>query len=189
MSCIKSVTLYCLKIKLYTLMKRYVFPLFIVLFATSCEKKITENINTSTTPPDSVTVPEYHEPVESSTLQTCYLGNVGKDSVFISLHDNLGTIIGTLRYKNFEKDSSAGDITGAKNGDTLKLQYSFESEGMKSEREIYFLVKEDQLVEGIGEQKTESNSAKYKDYAKISFNGPSLHQTDCQDFDKNFKSK
>ncbi len=62
----------------------------------------------------------------------CYVGVTGKDSVFASIDDNLGTITGKLSYKNSEKDSSKGDVTGFKSGDTLKLTYEFSSEGKKA---------------------------------------------------------
>ena len=41
------------------------------------------------------------------------------------------------------------------------LNYTFEAEGTTSEREIYFLRKDGNLIEGIGEHKTESNKDFY----------------------------
>ena len=75
-------------------MKNFVLSAFMVLTALSCEKKSTETIDVQTLNPDSITVPETNEPIESSTLQTCYMEAIGKDTVFISLDDNLGTITG-----------------------------------------------------------------------------------------------
>ncbi|OWK72968.1 hypothetical protein CBW16_12035 [Flavobacteriaceae bacterium JJC] len=170
-------------------MKNYILSAFIVITAVSCEKKITETVDNQTTPPDSVTVPESNEPVESSTLQTCYLAATGKDSVFVSLDDNLGTITGKMRYKNFEKDSSFGDVMGTQNGDTLKLSYTFQAEGSTSEREIYFLKKEGNLIEGIGDHKVEGNKDLYANPAKIKYDGQALKQVDCKDFEKKFTSK
>ena len=169
-------------------MKNFILSAFIVLFAVSCEKKSSETVNTSTTPPDSVTVPETNEPVESSTVQTCYMANTGKDSVFISLDDNLGTITGKLRYKNFEKDSSFGDVIGSKSGDTLKLNYIFQSEGMTSDREIYFLQKGGNLIEGIGDHKVEGNKDSYANPSKLKYEGGHvLKAADCKNFEKKFE--
>ncbi len=168
-------------------MNNYILSAFIVLFAISCEKKSSEAVNTSTTPPDSVTVPETNERVESSSVQTCYMANTGKDSVFASLDDNLGTITGKMRYKNFEKDSSFGDVIGSKNGDTLKLNYTFQSEGMTSEREIYFLQKDGNLIEGIGDHKVEGNKDSYVNSSKLKYEGGHiLKQADCKNFEKKF---
>ncbi|WP_027377283.1 hypothetical protein [Kaistella palustris] len=154
----------------------------------SCEKKITETPSAERA--DSVVVvPETNEPIESSTVQSCYAGNTGKDSVFISLEDNLGTLTGKMRYKNFEKDSSSGDIIGTKNGDTLKLTYNFTAEGTKSEREIYFLLKDGKITEGIGDHKTEGMQDFYANPSQLKYEGNSLSPVDCTDFTRNFSSK
>lgn len=170
-------------------MKKYILTSFTVLTIISCEKKSSEITDIQTTLPDSVVIPENAEPVASSTLQTCYTGATGKDSVFISLDDNLGTITGKLRYENFEKDSSFGDVMGTQNGDTLKLNYTFQSEGMTSDREIYFLKKEGNLIEGIGDHKVEGKKDLYANTANLKYDGQTLKQTDCKDFDKKFSKK
>ncbi|MGG5207701.1 hypothetical protein ACQWU4_02050 [Chryseobacterium sp. MIQD13] len=111
----------------------------------------------------------------------CYMGITGKDSVFASIDDNLGTITGKLAYKNSEKDSSTGDITGFKSGDTLKLTYEFQSEGTKSKRDIFFIQKDNILTEGIGEHKEEDGQSKYADEKKISYkDGQKLEPADCK---------
>lgn len=83
--------------------------------------------------------------------EDCYLQVVGNDSTAINLVDNLGTFSGKMAIKNSEKDSSSGDLSGFKNEDTLKLTYNFKSEGVNSERTIYFLQKNGELLEGIGD--------------------------------------
>lgn len=170
-------------------MKKIILIPLVALAFTSCEKKSTETVNVDKSAADSVVVPESNEPMQSSTLQTCYLGVTGKDSVFVSLDDNLGTITGKMRYKNFEKDSSTGDLIGSKNGDTLKLTYTFQSEGTTSEREIYFLQKGENIMEGIGNQKTEGMKSTYENASKLKYEGNNLKQVDCTDFDKKFTSK
>ncbi len=171
-------------------MKNYILLVFIALIIVGCEKKITEFDIIKTPSSDSIIIPESDEPIESSTIQTCYIGNVEKDSVFLTIEDNLGTITGKMRYKNFEKDSSVGDIIGNQNGDTLKLNYTFKSEGITSEREIYFLMKVESLLEGIGEQKVNRHKSSYTDYSKIKYeNGLNMKQIDCKDFDKKFAAK
>lgn len=118
----------------------------------------------------------------------CYIGAVGKDSVFASIDDNLGTITGKLSYKNSEKDSSKGDVTGFKSGDTLKLTYEFTSEGKKSKRDIYFLQKDNALTEGIGDHKEEDGQSKYANEKKISYKeGQKLTAADCTTVNKAVK--
>lgn len=111
----------------------------------------------------------------------CYIAVTGKDSVFASIDDNLGTITGKLAYKNSEKDSSKGDITGFKSGDTLKLTYEFQSEGTKSKRDIFFIQKDNTLTEGIGDHKEDGTQSKYADEKKISYkDGQKLEPADCK---------
>ena len=155
----------------------------------SCEKKTTDLVTSDDSVDSMVVVPETNEPIESSTLQTCYMQATGKDSVFVTLEDNLGTIIGKMRYKNFEKDSSSGDLVGSQNGDTLKVNYTFQSEGKTSEREIYFLKKGENIIEGIGEQTTVGSKSKYANTAALKYEGNTLEQVDCTDFDKKFTMK
>lgn len=169
-------------------MKNFVITALVAILISSCDKKSTETTELQSAP-DSVVVAETNEPVESSTLQTCYIGVSGKDSVFVSLDDNLGTIIGKMRYKNFEKDSSFGDVSGTQNGDTLKLNYVFEAEGTTSDREIYFLRKDGNLIEGIGEHKVEADKDLYLDSGKLKYDGQVLKPVDCTDFEKKFTAK
>ncbi|QOW09420.1 hypothetical protein Q73A0000_03110 [Kaistella flava (ex Peng et al. 2021)] len=170
-------------------MKKLFLSALIVSTILSCEKKSNEVVATHESLDSLVVIPETNEPRESSTLQTCYMEATNKDSVFVSLEDNLGTIIGKMRYKNFEKDSSIGDVVGSKNGDTLKLVYTFEAEGKTSDREIYFLRKGENLIEGIGEQKVDGSKSNYTNPSKIKYSGNTLKQVDCIDFDRNFKDK
>ncbi|WP_435524323.1 hypothetical protein [Chryseobacterium indoltheticum] len=111
----------------------------------------------------------------------CYLGVTGKDSVFVSLDDNLGTLSGKMAYKNSEKDSSKGELSGFKSGDTLKLTYEFASEGTTSKRDIFFIQKGNTLTEGIGNQKDENGIMRYADEKKIAYkDGQKLETTDCK---------
>lgn len=168
-------------------MKKLFLSTLIISAVLSCEKKSDEVVTTHESLDSLVVIPETNEPRQSSTLQTCYMEAKDKDSVFVSLEDNLGTIIGKMRYKNFEKDSSTGTVVGSQNGDTLKLVYTFEAEGKTSDREIYFLRKGENLIEGIGEQKVDGNKSNYANPSKLKYSGNTLKQIDCTDFDKNFK--
>lgn len=169
-------------------MKKYLIIPTVALFLFNCTKKTTENADLQSSKADSSLVIE-NEPLASSTVQDCYVAVNGKDSVFISVEDNLGTIIGQMRYKNFQKDSSFGDISGTKNGDTLKLNYTFQAEGTTSEREIYFLKKDGNLIEAIGEHTTEGNQDTYTNPARLTYNGQTLKRVNCDDFEKNFTGK
>ncbi|MDQ3142733.1 MAG: hypothetical protein M3Q56_10860 [Bacteroidota bacterium] len=86
---------------------------------------------------------------------------------------------GDLAYNFYEKDKSKGTLTGTMNGDTLFAQYTFMSEGMESVREVAFLKKGNDFVEGYGEMDKETGT-KFLDKNNIDFSGNSLlKQTSC----------
>ncbi|MDH6253871.1 hypothetical protein M2347_003598 [Chryseobacterium sp. H1D6B] len=158
-------------------MKKLILLSSLSVFMMNCNKKT--EIIVPKAPTDSIAVTE---PVVDTLgpKSFCYLGVVGKDSVFASIDDNLGTIAGKLFYKNSEKDSSKGDVSGFKSGDTLKLTYEFQSEGSKSKRDIFFIQKGGTLIEGIGAQKEDSGQMKYADEKKISYKDvQKLETADC----------
>lgn len=78
---------------------------------------------------------------------------------------------------------------GSQNGDTLKLMYTFESEGSTSEREIYFLKKDGNLLEATGEYKVDGIKSMYANPNALKYDVHVLKQADCNNFEKNFKIK
>lgn len=161
-----------------------VFSLAIVsLLALSCTKKTESNVKDITE--DSVTVNSSDFNVEA-VPEICYMEANGKDSLFMKVVSNLGTVTGNLYYKNFQKDSSFGDIVGVEDGDTLKLDYTFQSEGMESTREIWFLMRDGKVIEGIAEPNAEGTG--YKDYHSVKYDGGHvLSLVECNTLEKQFK--
>lgn len=167
-------------------MKKYIVISAFSVLLMDCTKK-NETVKPVTTT-DSVETPA--EPVVDTlgAKTFCYVGVTGKDSVFVSLDDNLGTFSGKMAYKNSEKDSSKGELSGFKSGDTLKLTYEFASEGTTSKRDIFFIQKGNTLTEGIGNQKDENGTMRYADEKKISYKeGQKLESADCKTVSKALK--
>lgn len=115
------------------------------------------------------------------TKSMCYIGIIGKDTVFVTIDDNLGTITGKMATKNNEKDSNKGTLSGFKSGDTLKLTYEFAAEGTTGNKnDIYFVQTKDGLSEGIGEKDPETGT-KYANEKKIKYTGGrNLKIADCK---------
>ncbi len=149
----------------------------------ACEKKTKSTMKDVAK--DSLSINKSDIAVQSIP-ETCYMQATGKDTVFLKVSDNLGTIIGKMHYKNFEKDSSYGDVSGLMDGDTLKLDYTFQSEGTTSTREIWFLVKGGELMEGIAAY--DETGERYKNPIDIKYSGGHVLKTaDCKNFDKKLK--
>lgn len=80
-------------------------------------------------------------------------------------------ITGDLSYKLYEKDSNKGTIAGEIKGDTIIAEYDFNSEGVRSIREIVFLKKNGKLYEGFGEVETKGTKTLFKNRANLNFDG------------------
>lgn len=163
-------------------MKKLIFAAAAFVFMVSCEKKTDNKLQDLTK--DSLTINESDIEIEAIP-HSCWLEAKGNDSLFAMIDDNLGTVTGKLYYKNYQKDSSSGDISGMSIGDTIKVDYMFQSEGTTSTREIWFLKKNGNLVEGIGEY--DETGERYKDPKTVKFEGGhSLAPAECKNFEKNF---
>lgn len=158
-------------------MKKLFLGILIAASIVSCDKKETKSGNAEKSSDSAENISK--DLKVEKIPENCYLQVVGNDSMFVQLTDNLGTFTGNMAIKNAEKDSSKGELSGFKNGDTLKLSYSFESEGKISDRPVYFLVKDGSLIEGFGDF-TNPKTLKYDDKNKF-------NKTDCENFEKNFK--
>ncbi|WP_312076777.1 hypothetical protein [Chryseobacterium sp.] len=166
-------------------MKKLLCTAILTCVIMSCEKKETPKNNTVKT--DSTETET--QPIDTLGAKTfCYMKVIGKDTIVANLDDNLGTITGKLMYKNNEKDSSKGDISGFRSGDTLKLTYEFASEGTTSKRDIYFLQKDNSLFEGIGDQKDNGGQMVYANEKKISYpEDQKMESVDCEKISKLLK--
>ena len=165
-------------------MKKILAVAALSMIALSCVKKTESNVQDVTE--DSMTVNTSDFNIEA-VPEICYMEATGKDTLFMKVVSNLGTVTGNLYYKNFEKDSSFGDIVGVEDGDTLKVDYTFESEGMTSTREIWFLMKDGKVLEGIGEP--DADGTGYKDYYSIKYEGGhALSMVECNTIESRFKN-
>lgn len=101
--------------------------------------------------------------------QSCYAYIKGKDTAQLTLITTGIVSTGELKYKWFEKDQNMGTIEGEMHGDTLIAAYTFNSEGQKSVRQVAFLKKGNQLLEGFGEIEEKDGQTRFKDLKKLDF--------------------
>ncbi len=112
--------------------------------------------------------------------QTCYVGSIGRDSIFLKVERFPHVVTGTLEYKNDEKDSSSGTIDGTMKGDTLLADYTFTSEGVQSVAQVIFLLQGGTTIEGHGEMEEKDEKMVFKSLDKISFDkSVILNKTEC----------
>lgn len=159
-------------------MKKVILLGALSLFLVNCSKKAEAPVAEKVQPDTAATTEKTVDTLNAKSF--CYMGITGKDTVFVSIDDNLGTITGKMATKNSEKDSNKGELSGFKSGDTLKLTYEFASEGKSGNKnDIYFLQTKGGLSEGIGERDPETGT-KYANESKIKYSGGrTLKPADC----------
>ncbi len=144
--------------------------LFIVLIA--CNNASDKSMNSSVSLVDSI---------QSSTNHYCYENAAGTDSV--SLHiDLVGTdVSGELLYAIRGKDRNEGSVHGEWFGDTLLLDYMYQSEGSLSSRQVVFLKQDSLLVEGYGASEEIEGKLRFVNRAELSFGqGIRLKEVNCE---------
>ncbi|WP_147277165.1 hypothetical protein [Runella aurantiaca] len=100
----------------------------------------------------------------------CYMYANKKDTIQMNLLC-LGTkVSGDLTYKLYEKDLNQGTIEGEVRGDTLLVNYTFNSEGTSSIRQVVFLKQGDNWVEGYGDVEVTDEKVNFKNPKALNFN-------------------
>ncbi|MCO4293907.1 hypothetical protein NF867_13665 [Solitalea sp. MAHUQ-68] len=137
-----------------------------VVFILACNTKT----NKTTVQTDSISVSD-----SPKSNEYCYSYIKDKDSVLLRFKmsdDSL--ILGTLNYNFHEKDSNKGNVQGMLKGDTLLLDYIFQSEGVESVREVAFLKKGEDFVEGYGDLVEKDGRMMFKEHKKLNFGGQTI---------------
>ena len=117
----------------------------------------------------------------TSNSSACYSYIKNKDTIQANLIVQSGKVSGDLIYKLFEKDKNIGTIAGIMKGDTLFAEYTFMSEGTSSIREVAFLRKNNELIEGYGDMKDVAGKMVFKDKKSLNFAGSIiLKETPCK---------
>ena len=137
------------------------------------------NDSTSGKTTDSATVESTVPTLVES--KNCFTGNVGKDTMLMSLSRDGDNVSGNLEYKFYEKDRSNGTFSGVMKGDTLIADYTFTAEGVPSTRQVAFLKDGDKLTEGYGGSEEKGGKSIFKNTQALRFGeGFVLSRSDCQ---------
>jgi hypothetical protein len=99
----------------------------------------------------------------------CYAYISAKDTVRLTLTTTQPTVTGRLSYRYFEKDRNEGTIRGTMYGDTLRAEYTFQSEGVASVREVAFLRRGTGFVEGYGDVVERGGATVFKRVSALQF--------------------
>lgn len=121
-------------------------------------------------------------------LAGCYLRVMDRDTVALSIQQSGRSVTGKLSFDNFEKDGSTGRVDGTIDGDTLKLIYNFQSEGMHSVMEVYCKIVDRGLITGVGEVSVKSDTAYYSNPGQLEYpESNKLGKLDCEKLAAKYK--
>lgn len=99
----------------------------------------------------------------------CYVAHLQKDIYTLVIQsENNGIITGALAYNNYQKDSSSGSFNGTLADNILLGNYSFDSEGMHSDRQVIFKKVGNSFIQGFGPVKIVDNKEIF-DSVKITY--------------------
>ncbi|MGO4820823.1 MULTISPECIES: hypothetical protein [unclassified Flavobacterium] len=122
-------------------------------------------------------------PLET-TSKECYQAVIEKDTITLTVAINdVNQFEGELDYSYYQKDKSFGTLLGNVKGDTIFADYTFQSEGKTSVRELVFLKKDSNtIVEGHGEVLEANGKMMIKDKSKIKFDSNVVYnKIDCKE--------
>ncbi|MEO6916512.1 MAG: hypothetical protein ABI151_13535 [Chitinophagaceae bacterium] len=151
-------------------------------FLFSCNGGSSGQKETESTPQHGGNPAANHEQASTINLPaTCYALDTGKDKIVMQIAINNNTVTGNLLYKYSGKDRNSGTIQGEMHGDTLLATYTFMSEGKESKRDVAFLKKGDEIVEGYGKVDPATGAPDLTDKSVIKFDNTFiLKKTDCK---------
>lgn len=124
-------------------MKSSILKIGILLLAfSSCkneEKKVME-------PEETKVVEE----IKHTKKIECFGYSKNRDTIYLALHITDDSLVeGNLSYSLYEKDQNKGELRGRLSNDSLFADYSFESEGITSTREVFFIRTDSGFAEGF----------------------------------------
>ena len=113
------------------------------------------------------------------TLETgCYEYKGDGNNIQMEITEVGDNVKANLNIAYAEKDVNQGKFVSTLNGDKLIGTYTFNSEGTESSREMAFLVKDDQLIEGYGD--LNEDGTKFKDVNTVKYTSTMpLTKVDC----------
>ena len=125
---------------------------------------------------EPLAAPTVQEEMVANEFQIiCFQGISKKDTFNLSMQvDANQEVKGELSYVFFEKDKNNGTIVGQMKGDTLKANYTFMSEGKKSDREVVFLRKGKIIIEAYGDVEEKEGKTIFIDPKKMYFDSANV---------------
>ncbi len=141
-----------------------IFLSILFLSVTSCNTKKKEE---SSTKKKEVTQLEKKKP--KGLQKGCYVYNDNRSTISLQVMKKGDSITGTLLFALAEKDKNTGTFSGHIKDSILLADYTYESEGVKSVREVAFRIKNDTLLQGYGPTEMKDSIQGFKNPSSLTF--------------------
>ena len=117
----------------------------------------------------------------TAETKQCYYYIKDKDTATLNLDRSNDQVKGVLSYKLYEKDANNGVIAGIVRGDTIIADYTFQSEGATSIRQVVWLKQDNNLIEGFGDIHEVNGKTVFKNISSLNFEKAMVFtKTDCK---------
>lgn len=152
-----------------------ILPGIVLLAILSCSNRDegADNGNNKSASPHSNAEKYIDTSVKVIRLDGCYQMTIKRDTANMKLNIVNSTVTGDLVYDWNEKDGNAGTLKGVLRDSLIFADYSFQSEGMTSVREVIFKIKDDSLQWGYGNITEKEGKIIFRDRDKIQFDSNS----------------
>lgn len=153
-------------------MNKYQFLLFAAILFSCNSDKIAESTEAGT---------ETKLPPAPVNSVSCYEWTGNNDTIKVRLELNGNEVSGTILYDYFQKDRNEGALKGILEGDIIIADYSFDSEGSRSVRQVAFKKTGKDIIEGFGSMEDVNGKMIFTKPDSLIFN-PSflIPAKDCQ---------
>lgn len=139
-----------------------------IFLAAGCNPS-SENVDTSKTAKDTTSIDSTSLNNVFTGLAGCYVSTIKKDTANLKLNLNKEDVSGNLVYKRFETDGNVGTIKGKVKDSLIIADYTFQSEGVTSVREVVFKIQGEKLIEGYGDITMKGDTARFRNVSALKF--------------------
>jgi len=99
----------------------------------------------------------------------CYVYNDNRSTISLQVMNKENTVKGTLLFALARKDKNTGRFIGHVKDSVLLVDYTFESEGVESVREVAFRIKNDTLLQGYGPTEMKDGKRVFTNPSSLTF--------------------
>jgi hypothetical protein len=146
-----------------------------VVFLPACNSQTeTKSENTADTLKNSVET-------SAPSINGCYTSILKQDTATLKINENGSAVSGDLTYNRFEKDSNKGIFEGEIKDSLIIGDYTFQSEGKSSVRQVVFKISGANLIEGYGDINMNNDTATFKNISQLNYQyDQPFIKTDCK---------